>query len=294
MATGVAVAIASALAVSLLPRLIEPAKTIEVAAVPAAPQKSPPTADVAAAPAPPSKPDPSSTLPDVAAAKIPGTPAKDGPVSRPVAVTEPAPSTVPATSPVTAEDPAAALRLRPIRWTACNSDDTDAALKACRALVADTALSGADLARAEWRLGYTIRKSGDLDGAITSLSDSVKTLATAEAHNDRGIAYLLKGDFDNALADYNEAIKLDDKNGEAWNNRAWTYYKTGQNQKARADADKAVSLIGDKAAYVWDTRGHINEALGDRKAAEADFVKAISLDPKLTASRDGLKRLTGH
>ncbi|NOT71712.1 MAG: tetratricopeptide repeat protein [Hyphomicrobium sp.] len=192
-----------------------------------------------------------------------------------------------------AEDPAAALRLRPIRWTTCNAEDSDAAIQACGALAADTAMTGEDLALAQRRFGYALRKKGLLDDAITALNASIATAASSAAHNDRGVAYLLKGQFAQALTDFDEAVRRDGKNGDAWNNRAWTYFKTSRNAEALADADKAVALISGKA-YVWDTRGHIHEAAGDRKAAEADFVQALSLEPGLATSRAALKRLTGR
>ncbi|MEQ1651880.1 MAG: hypothetical protein ABL897_05275, partial [Hyphomicrobium sp.] len=138
-----------------------------------------------------------------------------------------------------------------------------------------------------------LRKDGDLDGALTALTGSVQTLASSAAYNDRGTAHLIKGDLVSATADYDEAIKLDAKNGEALNNRAWAHYKSGAHAKALEDANKAVTLINDKA-YAWDTRGHIHEALGARKAAEGDFLKALSLDPELASSQSALKRLTGR
>ena len=216
-------------------------------------------------------------------------------MAKDAAVTAPEPKAQAATPPApqTAEDPAAALRLRPIRWNTCNEDDTDAAINACGALAIDASVTGGDLALAQRRLGYALRKKGDLAGALTALNASVATSPTSAGHNDRGIAYLLKGQFPEALTDFNDAVRLDAKNGDAWNNRAWTYFKTSRPKEALADADKAVSLIGSKG-YVWDTRGHIQEALGERKAAEADFVKALSLEPELASSRAALKRLTGR
>ncbi len=299
--TALAVAIVSALAVTAWQR--SPGGTPEPvteAAVPAESKSTPPAKIVAVAPH-------ETAAPAKAQAAIEGTeppPAASTSVAdvtpensaAPQAVGEAAPAPVPAQSAPSGSierDTAAAQRRYTSNWNACNGDDTDAALRGCNGLISDQSLSGESLATAQSRLGFALRKSGDLDGAIAALSQSITSSATAVAYNDRGIAYLLKGQFENALADYNEAIKIDGKNGEALNNRAWTYYKTSQNQKALIDADKAVSLIGDKA-YVWDTRGHINEALGDRKAAEADFVKALSLDTQLSSSRAALKRLTGR
>ena len=41
----------------------------------------------------------------------------------------------------------------------------------------------------------------------------------ANAYNNRGVAYGAKGDRDRAIADYNEAIRLDPKFAMAYNNR---------------------------------------------------------------------------
>ncbi len=312
--TALAVALVSAFGVTVWQQWpgSNPTTTTNVtnAAPPAASKSTPATENAAVTPpvtTPPagapatiegakSPPDASTSVADV-------TPANTAPVPPPVsgeAAQVPAPVTTPVPVPANEaapdsndSDTAASQRRHAANWNACNGDETEAALRGCKGLIAAQSLSGEGLATAQSRLGYALRKAGDLDGAIASLSEAIKTSPTASAYNDRGIAHLLKGQFDTALADYDEAIKLDGKNGDALNNRAWTYYKTSQNQKALADADKAVSLIGDKA-YVWDTRGHIHEALGDRDAAKADFVKALSLDAQLSSSRDALKRLTGR
>ncbi len=299
--SALAVAIVSALAVTAWQRLPGvPPEPVTEAAVPAASKNTPPAKIVAVAPhetATPAKAQAAieGTEPPPAASTSVGDAAPQITAS-PQAVGGVAPALVPAQSVPSSSnetDTAAAQRRYTANWNACNGDDTEVALRGCKGLISDRSLSGESLATAQSRLGFALRKSGDFDGAIAALSESITSAATAVAYNDRGIAYLLKGQFERALADYNEAIKIDSKNGEALNNRAWTYYKTSQNQKALIDADKAVSLIPGKA-YVWDTRGHIHEALGDRKAAEADFVKALSLDTGLSSSRTALKRLTGR
>lgn len=265
----------------------------------------PPKADVAAVTTPQPSAAPAATAEPASApsASVPALspPAESG--TSPPSVTETPPAaqpntqaaTAPATPDATAvrEDIASANRLRPIRWTTCRGDDTAAALLACAALAADMGMEGASRAEAQRRLGYAQRKSGDLDAALRSLSDSVETAPTAIAYSDRGTAYLLKGDYAKALSDYDEAIRLDSRNGEAWNNRAWTYYKSGDNRKALDDANQAVKLSAGQA-FVWDTRGHIHEAMGSRKSAELDFQKALSIDPELSSAQSALKRITGR
>ena len=50
----------------------------------------------------------------------------------------------------------------------------------------------------------------------------------AVAYNNRGIAYAAKGDLDRAIADFNEAIRLDPKDATAYTNRGLTYEKQGR------------------------------------------------------------------
>lgn len=189
-------------------------------------------------------------------------------------------------------DTAANARLNPIRWTKCLGEDAAAAAAACRALVADPGLTGADMARARLGLGLALRKLGDADTAITEFTKSIDANPTATALNERGIANVQKGHINDALADFDAAIKSDGKLGDAFNNRAYTFYKIGKRKEALADAERAVALLPDKA-YVWDTRGAIQEAMGNTRDAIADYEKAISLDANLQSSKSALARLKG-
>ena len=47
----------------------------------------------------------------------------------------------------------------------------------------------------------------------------------AEIYIDRGIAYENKGEYDKAIADYTEAIRLDPKDAKAYCSRGWAYGK---------------------------------------------------------------------
>ena len=51
---------------------------------------------------------------------------------------------------------------------------------------------------------------------------------------NRGNAYRVKGDYDHAIADYDEAIRLDPKDPDAYNNRGLAYRKKGDTQWKRA------------------------------------------------------------
>ena len=57
-----------------------------------------------------------------------------------------------------------------------------------------------------------------------------------------GRAYAKKGDYDKAIADYTEAIRLDPKNAEAYCNRGHAYEEKGDYDKAIADCTEAIRL----------------------------------------------------
>jgi tetratricopeptide (TPR) repeat protein len=64
----------------------------------------------------------------------------------------------------------------------------------------------------------------------------------AIAYNNRGVAYRLKTEYDKAIDDFNEAIKLRPNYPNALNNRAVAYRNKGDLDHALADYDQAIAL----------------------------------------------------
>src|SRR3954470_18947090 len=52
--------------------------------------------------------------------------------------------------------------------------------------------------------------------------------AAAMAYNNRGDAYIAKGDYDLAISDFDQSIKLTPTNPKPFNNRALAYLKKGE------------------------------------------------------------------
>lgn len=98
----------------------------------------------------------------------------------------------------------------------------------------------------------------------------------ATAHNNRGIAYAQSSRNDEALADFDAAIRLNPHYQNAYVNRGDIYQFKGQYEKAIADYDVALKLReGDEVAY-YD-RGNSYAALGKHRQAIADYDAALRL-----------------
>ncbi len=91
--------------------------------------------------------------------------------------------------------------------------------------------------------GVADRAIGDLDAAIRDFSMAVKiNRYYTTAIFNRGTTYHLKGKLDPALADYDTALRQDPRLAAAYANRARIYFARHEDQKGRADAQKARDL----------------------------------------------------
>jgi hypothetical protein len=93
----------------------------------------------------------------------------------------------------------------------------------------------------------------EYDRAIADYSTAIQLKPDyAEAYNDRGFAYYLKGDAEHAIADYTRAIELRPNYPKAYNSRGVVYMAHGYGRaKAVADFDRAIALKPDfRYAYI--------------------------------------------
>ena len=96
------------------------------------------------------------------------------------------------------------------------------------------------------------RTKGDYDKAIADCSEAIKIApSSSSAYCMRGRAYRAKGDCDKAIADYNEAIRLKPDYDEAIHRRGLAY-----NDKVIADCNKAI------ADFTEAIRLHPEDAVG--------------------------------
>ena len=78
-----------------------------------------------------------------------------------------------------------------------------------------------------------------IDGCTSLINSGKQTTQTLViAYNNRGNAYTAKGEYDRAIQDYDQSIKLNPNYARAFNNRGVAYQKKGEYDRAIKDFDE--------------------------------------------------------
>jgi tetratricopeptide (TPR) repeat protein len=96
------------------------------------------------------------------------------------------------------------------------------------------------------------------------------------AFMNRGLAYKYKGQWEQAIADYSEAIRLMPNDAQIFNNRGNAHYFNGQLDRAIEEYGKALHFEPYNAQAHAD-RGLAYEKMGEAILALRDFKKAYAL-----------------
>jgi tetratricopeptide (TPR) repeat protein len=102
----------------------------------------------------------------------------------------------------------------------------------------------------------------------------------ARTARDSGHAWLEKKEYDKAIQDFDEAIRLDPKDSFAFSYRGIAWYSKEEYDKAIQDFDEAIRL-GPKYPHLFYHRGLAWFHKKEYDKAIRDFDEAIRLDPKL-------------
>ena len=81
---------------------------------------------------------------------------------------------------------------------------------------------------------------GDYEKAIADLTEAIRLDSNyAAAYHNRGCTYECKKEYDNAIASYSGAIWFDRTSASTYSNRGAVYDKKGEYDKAMADFSEA-------------------------------------------------------
>jgi tetratricopeptide (TPR) repeat protein len=193
-----------------------------------------------------------------------------------------------------------AIALAALLWTApafaqtpqerryCEGEDgttIDQRIAGCSAVIRAGKDKGEKLAEAYQSRGIAYRFKGDYDRAIQDYGQAIKLNGKlAAAFNNRGVAYDKRGDYDHAIADFDQAIKLK-PSAEAHFNRGNAYLGKSQHPQAIDDYNAALKLQGDFAPAL-DNRCWARAVVGILKQALADCNEALRLMPSNPGTLD--------
>ncbi len=118
-----------------------------------------------------------------------------------------------------------------------------------------------------------------LEGTVDYYTAALRQYPVSEGYNCRGVAWYHRKEYDLALSDYNEAIRLDSHNETAYYNRGLVWEISCQYDKALADYNQAIKLNPNYPS-AYRNRGRVEHLMKEYDRALADLNFAIQLDPR--------------
>ena len=121
---------------------------------------------------------------------------------------------------------------------------------------------------------------GNYDGAIKDYTEGLRLQPNdVYAWLNRGNAWAEKGEYDKAIDNYKEAIRLEPDFAVAWSGRGDAWYRKGEYDKAIDDLNETIRLSPD-SSNAWRIRGDAWRKKGEYDKAIADYRKALSFFPE--------------
>jgi tetratricopeptide (TPR) repeat protein len=141
------------------------------------------------------------------------------------------------------------------------------------------------------REGAAALMRGQYDKAIAAYDDALKApeiadFVEASIYSDRGIAKWRMNQTKEAIEDFNKSIQLSPENATVYNNRGNALMDLGHPDEAIKDFDRAIALSASYGA-AYNNRGNAHVALGQYDAAFQDFRKAVELMPQSAVPFNG-------
>lgn len=156
-------------------------------------------------------------------------------------------------------------------------------------LATDAGAEDTTLLRA--REGAAALMRGQYDKAIAAYDEALNTpdiadFLKASIFNDRGVAKWRMRQLKEAIDDFNQSIQLAPENSAVYNNRGNALMDLGHAEEAIKDFDHAIAL-SPNYGVAYNNRGNAQIALGRFDLAFQDFRKAVELMPRSAVPFNG-------
>ena len=111
--------------------------------------------------------------------------------------------------------------------------------------------------------------------------DAAQDIAREQLHQEhtlKGVEYRRNEHFGHAMAEFEQAIRIDPDRAEAWFHRGMTWGLMGDHARAIADFNRAIA-ISPIYAEAYNCRGYAHFCRGDYRLAVEDLERADRLNP---------------
>ena len=164
-------------------------------------------------------------------------------------------------------------------WSDCAGDNSDRAVAACTRIITQGKESRANLALAYGHRGRCYVNKREYDKAIADLDEATRLDPKSDfAYYNRALAHHEKGADDQAIADFGKYIGLKPDDPGGYKARAESYATKGDQERAIADYSEAIKRKADYAdAYYGRGTSYFSNKDYDRSLADCEH--AITLKP---------------
>ncbi len=136
-----------------------------------------------------------------------------------------------------------------------------------------------------WR-GRLRAGKGDLEKALPDFNAAIRLQPTGDAYAHRGYVYQKQNLTDEALADFNQSLRMDANNYLALFLRGLLLGEKGNTKAALGDLDAAITIQPDSREALQG-RGQVHVIRRELDEALGDFDRCIQLDPKDPSGHTG-------
>lgn len=133
-------------------------------------------------------------------------------------------------------------------------------------------------------MGNVLTKKGQIDQAIEAYSQAIKANPNnTKSYASRGYCFAQQRKVERALQDYKKAISIDPDFYQPYYNRATLKLALKKYQESLRDLNKVISLNPPILALAHAKRGEVKRELKDYQGALQDFKQALARDPNMYA-----------
>ncbi|HWR14533.1 MAG TPA: tetratricopeptide repeat protein [Terriglobales bacterium] len=143
-----------------------------------------------------------------------------------------------------------------------------------------------------FRQGYALQMKGEYERAIELYTRSIEAYPTAEAYTFRGWSYSFLGDYDTAISECKQAIRVDPDFGNPYNDIGAYLIEQGKLAESLDWLEKATRAPRyDSYCYPWFNMGRIYERMHRWDKAAECYEKALAENPDYQVAKVALRKL---